>query len=94
MDKIERTVIDMGEVVYYTDPQTILEVRSAMNGVINSQNQLMMWLTARVAIDRLEEEEKQQYHILLGSALNALLEMTTAMAKEDQVVGEDTAHLR
>ncbi len=94
MDKIDRTVIDMSEVVYDCNPQTILEIRGAMNGVINSENNLMMWLTARVNIEGLNDKEKEQYHILLGSTINALKDMTTAMKKEDQVVGEDTAHLR
>lgn len=94
MTTANRSVIDMSEVVYDCNPQTILEIRGAMNGVINSQNHLMMWLTSRVDIEALNDEDKQQYSVLMGNTINALKEMTTAMAKEDQVVGEDTAHLR
>ena len=84
--------IDMSEVVYA--PEMVLEVRSAMNGAINSQNNLMTWLMKKVDFNLISEEETAEYHRLIGASLGSVRKMMDVMETEVQMVGDNTPHLR
>ena len=86
----DQRVIDMNEVVYDTNPQTILEIRSAMNSVMNAQNNLLPWFTQRINLNSLSEEEKQQYNVLASNVCDSLIQLTSILEKEDRTVGRKT----
>lgn len=80
------TVVDMSEVKIAHD--MVLDVRSAMNGVVNTQSKLISFLMRKIDINKLSEDEKGVLNSMARDAADKMTTMMEVFEKEDEIVGE------
>ena len=78
--------VDMSEVTIADD--MVLEVRSAMNGVVNSQSDLISYLMRKINIDEFSLDEKAVLNTKANEAMIKMKHMMETFEKEDEIVGE------
>lgn len=80
------TVVDMSEVKIAHD--MVLEVRSAMNGVVNTQSKIISFLMRKIDLNTLSEDEKGVLNRMARNAADKMTTMIEVFEKEDEIVGE------